>query len=208
MSEPASTTTHGHGCDTPRVLDGREMISRRSVGRGLHRALGVPLLTLALTISACGGSEEGASPPPEIIARETFIAAYVDLRMAALRDTAGISTVERERILRSHGISPEELLRFAEVYGEDPGALQEVWSDIQDRIREAREEATLQREEDDGAPSDPEPAEDPNDDGGTADDDGAPDAGAVETPRVPVPAAAPGPPRRALSESRAAPPRC
>lgn len=166
------------------------MISRRSVRRGLHRALGVPLLTLALTISACGGSEEESSPPSEIIAPETFISAYVDLRMTALRDTAGISTVERERILRIHGVTPADLLRFAEVYGEDPGALQEVWSDIQDRIREAREEATLQREEDD-APSDPEPAEDPNDDGGTADDDGAPDSGAVETPRVTVPAVAP-----------------
>lgn len=200
MSEPAPSEKPGSGSEGGRVVDpghgtersagtveGRNV--RRSVGkgppdrcveRGLRRALGIPLLALVLAIPACGGAEEEATPPVEAIPRETFVSAYVDLRMAALRDTAGISTEERESILGSHGITPADLVRFVEVYGEDPEALQEVWSDVQDRIREAREAATLEGLEGD-APSEPGPAEDPapDGDGDIPDDDDAPDAGAV-----------------------------
>lgn len=196
MSETAPSRKPGSGSQSGRVVDpghgttrfagtveGRNV--RRSVGegapdrsvgrglpRGLLRSLGIPVLALVLALPACGGAEEEAPASPEIIPRETFVSAYVDLRMAALRDTAGISTEERESILRGHGITPSDLVRFVDVYGEDPGALQEVWSDVQVRIREAREAAALERQGSD-APSDSEPAEEPVSAGDTTSDGGA-----------------------------------
>lgn len=75
------------------------------------------------------------------------MSAYVELRMAALRDsTGGITPREQERVLQSHGISAEDLLRFVEAWGEeDPAALRDVWADVQAGIREAREQAALER---------------------------------------------------------------
>ncbi|MFP3948431.1 MAG: hypothetical protein ACLFWG_06855, partial [Longimicrobiales bacterium] len=134
--------------------------------------VGLLHLLLPLVVGACGGEAEDAAAPEPTVSREAFISTYVDLRMAALRrpDTE-ITRGERERILEEHGVSSGELLRFVEVLSrDDPRAMQEVWAEIQDRVRRAREESVLEPDlepqEDTGGPN----AEDPRSVGPESDD--------------------------------------
>lgn len=94
------------------------------------RRLLLPMgLSATVGVSGCGPAEEAAIP------RETFIAAYVDLRMAALdRDDARVPDAERDGILAEHGITPEDLVTFAEVRGRDPAFMRDVWAEIEERL--------------------------------------------------------------------------
>lgn len=100
-----------------------------------------------LLLTACESGDAGPQPGPDsespTISREAFVSVYVDLRMAALRNPeTEVTRAERERILEAHGVSSEELLQFVETRSrEDPRGMQEIWAEIQDRIRQAREEA-------------------------------------------------------------------
>jgi len=100
-------------------------------------------LAVSLLLVACGGESSEPDLAEEMISREVFITAYVDLRMAALRNSEEeLAPTERERILESHGVTSDELLRFVEVHSrDDPRVMQEIWAEVQDRIRRAREEA-------------------------------------------------------------------
>ena len=96
----------------------------------LHR------LTLGLLLSslACGGSQSNL-PAGDLIEPEDFIATYVDLRAAALITEDGqVTEVGRSEILDHHGISEEDLISFAEAYGEDLTFMQEIWNEIELRL--------------------------------------------------------------------------
>ena len=96
----------------------------------LHR------LTLGLLLSslACGGSQSNL-PAGDLIEPEDFIATYVDLRAAALITEDGqVTEVGRSEVLDRHGISEEDLISFAEAYGEDLTFMQEIWNEIELRL--------------------------------------------------------------------------
>lgn len=99
------------------------------------------LLCLQVATASCGdpGSGPGGGEE-ETISRDTFVSTYVDLRIAALRDTtAAIGAEERERILREHGVTREDLLRFVEIHGQRPAFMRQVWVEVDERIRRARQ---------------------------------------------------------------------
>ena len=97
-------------------------------------------LLLALPFTwACSFGPTGSSI--EIQARERFINVYVDMRILSLRmRTLEISDTVKDSILRTHGVTEDELLNFVETHGTDVGFMREVWNDIETRISEEREE--------------------------------------------------------------------
>ena len=65
--------------------------------------------------------------------------AYVDLRDAALREPrAEISDSARQAVLERHGVTEEELLRFAEVRGTDLVFMRDVWAEVERRMEARR----------------------------------------------------------------------
>lgn len=73
--------------------------------------------------------------PQGTIDRETFIAAYVDLRHEILVSSEGVlSDADRERVLRGHGVSEDELVAFAEARGADVEYMAGVWTDVEARL--------------------------------------------------------------------------
>lgn len=115
------------------------------------------LAFLALLAAACG--DNGSAPPDpaaETIDRETFVATYVDLRLAALEDTTlSISPAERERVLRRHGVTRDDLFRFVEVHGDRVDFMRDVWDEVDERIRRAgaeEEDTTSSRQTGIGRP--------------------------------------------------------
>ncbi len=105
----------------------------------MRRQAILPLLGLLFStalFAACGPS--GTDAPPAID-REVFIATYVDLRLAAL-DAPDflVPPEEREEILRRHGVTQDDLLRFADVHGRDIEYMNDLWAEIEVRIEERR----------------------------------------------------------------------
>jgi len=89
------------------------------------------VVALLVGIGACGPSE----PERPTIDREVFIAVLVDLRMAALgTPDASLPPQERARILSDHELTEEELVTFAEVHGDDPDYMVEVWREVEARM--------------------------------------------------------------------------
>ncbi len=72
-----------------------------------------------------------------VMARETFIATYVELRAAALSSPSGtIDLGPRDSILELHGASEARLLEFAEIRGRDPEFMNLLWTEVQTRLLE------------------------------------------------------------------------
>jgi len=92
-------------------------------------------------VGGCGPGD----PDPRIAAtipRETFVQAYVELRVAALRNPEQRLPLQvRQRILDRIGVTEEELLTFAEVWGEDFDYMRGVWGEV-DSIMRARRDNT------------------------------------------------------------------
>lgn len=87
-------------------------------------------------VAACSGTSE---PSPEAIDREVFIAAYVDLRVAAFSSEGDtITQAQREGILDRHGVTEGDLLSFAEVHGPDVPFMRGVWNEVEARLDAAR----------------------------------------------------------------------
>ena len=101
------------------------------------RARAWPLAAaLSLLAAACGGGD--FVPVEGVIDRETFIAAYVDLRAETLAGSdLALPDEERDRVLASHGVDAKSLLTFVEAYGRDLDFMNEVWTEIESRL-EAR----------------------------------------------------------------------
>jgi hypothetical protein len=99
-----------------------------------RQAIARPLALLAAgaLAAACGGSGDA-------IDREVFIAAWVDLRVAALEsDDLRLPPDRREAILARHGIDQEALLGFADVHGRDVEFMNGVWSEVERLLEERR----------------------------------------------------------------------
>lgn len=90
-------------------------------------------LLLLLTLTACGDS--GSGDHPELpVPRDTYVAVMAELAQLRRRPPPARGAPERERladsarseILARHGISAEDLVRFADAAGRDPTLMMEV----------------------------------------------------------------------------------
>jgi len=97
----------------------------------MHRAPATA--ALLLTATACGDLSVGGTD--DAVARETFIEAYVDLRVAALRTPdAELTDSARAAILERHGVTEEELLEFAAATAGDLEFTRDLWNEIELRL--------------------------------------------------------------------------
>ncbi len=90
-----------------------------------------PLVATILLSWGCSGT---VLPPETEIDRDTFVRAYVDLRLAALETDGVITPAARDSILDAYGIDGEALVEFARLRGDDPGYMSEVWLEITQRM--------------------------------------------------------------------------
>lgn len=88
------------------------------------------VLVTATVLAGCGSSE-----PEGLIAEETFIETYVELRIAALdADSARIADSDREAILAARGVTEEDLLEFVRVHAADLDYMRDVWNEVELRM--------------------------------------------------------------------------
>jgi hypothetical protein len=86
------------------------------------------ICAVLLLSAACRG-DDGA------IDRQVFVDTYVDLRTAALANPGGqIRPEQRDSVLALHGVTEEQLLRFAEVHGPDVEYMSAVWGEVENRL--------------------------------------------------------------------------
>jgi hypothetical protein len=89
------------------------------------------LIGLAASLSTCRGDAAGLDKA-EIIAREVFVAVYVDLRAAAIATDEGEITDEaRTEVLARNGASEADVLNFAGYHAEDLPFMRQVWAEIE-----------------------------------------------------------------------------
>lgn len=102
----------------------------------IHPARRLRALTLGAVLAAAGCGGDASMPAAEGgIDRETFIAAYVDLRAVTIRgDSFAISDAERAEVLARHGVTEAELLGFVELHGEDVPFMRAVWDEVEARL--------------------------------------------------------------------------
>jgi hypothetical protein len=88
----------------------------------------------ALAAAACSSRDSG-----EVISREQFVEAYVELRAISQRYMDDdVPLAERDRVLQELGLTPEDLLDFVDVHGADATFMHEVWEEVDTRFREIR----------------------------------------------------------------------
>jgi len=105
-----------------------------------HVRTSVIVATVLLSVAACTGA--GSNPQEDsAIPREDFVQAYYQLRVEGLRSPEmEISLEARNRILEDLGVTEDDLLNFAEVWGSDGEVMQEIWQEVDSLMREARRE--------------------------------------------------------------------
>lgn len=96
-----------------------------------------PLLLLAaLVLGSCTGGSP--SDDPDTVAREKFVATYVDLRVTALQGDGALTDEQRRVVLERHAVSEDDLVRFVDVHGADLAFMRSVWDDVEARLDAAR----------------------------------------------------------------------
>jgi hypothetical protein len=102
----------------------------------------VAATALLLAIASC--SSDTAEPTAgDVIDRATFVATYVDLRLAAVESPDfRVPAEARDEILARHGVEAEDLVRFAEAYGRDLELMNEVWTEVEERFQNSSADAT------------------------------------------------------------------
>lgn len=95
-------------------------------------------LILASIVAAtlCGACMGGATDVPEdTVAREGFIGAFLDLRIAAVySETADIGDDVRDSILTVYGVTGQDLVDFIETHGEDVEFMNDLWAEVEARL--------------------------------------------------------------------------
>lgn len=108
---------------------------RRFVTRAAPAPISTVLLAALLT-AACG---RAPSTTPGGLDQETFIATYVELRAAAVREgTAELSDATRTEVLTRMGVTEEALLAFVEAHGEDTDFMRAIWDEVEGRLEAIR----------------------------------------------------------------------
>ncbi len=87
------------------------------------------LLVVATLLAACGRDRA------DLIDRETFVAVYVDLRVAGLRAPDGmLPDTTRARILEAHGVDEQDLRAFADAHGANLTYVRDLWNEIEAKL--------------------------------------------------------------------------
>jgi hypothetical protein len=84
-------------------------------------------LCFLVLLAGCGGPDRGTA-----IETERFVSAVVELRRAAAQtwgDTAAFAARKTE-ILRTQGVTEEDLRQYVEVHGENVQYMADVWNSI------------------------------------------------------------------------------
>ena len=85
-----------------------------------------------LVFAAC----ERESAPADPISREDYIDLYVEILQVADESPDSVTASERAlAILAQRGVSEDDLLAFARNHADDPEYLVELWSEIEERLR-------------------------------------------------------------------------
>ena len=89
-------------------------------------SIGPPLF--CAVASGCAGPGR----PEDLIDSERFIATYVDLRAAAMRDYEGqLPDTSRDRILDENGVDGDQLEDFVLYHGEDLEFMKAIWNEVE-----------------------------------------------------------------------------
>ena len=89
---------------------------------------------VVLTAAACGGGDAHQAVEG-VIDRETFIAAYVDLRAETLAGSElTLPDEDRDRVLARHGVDADGLLNFVDTYGRELEFMNGVWVEVEARL--------------------------------------------------------------------------
>ena len=98
------------------------------------------VFVIALTVCwSCSG--DATDVTEDTVAREGFIGAYLDLRVAALSSgTTEIGGDVRDSILAVYGVTGEELLEFVDTYGENVEFMRDLWTEIDGQLSERLEQ--------------------------------------------------------------------
>jgi len=95
------------------------------------------LLTVGALAVLSTGACQAEGGDSLLVDRGTFIDAYVELRVAALRNQGELPEGRREEILRDHGVTDDQLVAFAEGHGAELEFMRDVWNEIEARIESA-----------------------------------------------------------------------
>ncbi len=113
---------------TPAHRRGVRIRQRRSLRAGVRAWLASAAVVLA---AGCG------TAPEEVMTWQHFVDVYVGLRTAELRAAdAVITEAKRDSVLAAHGVTEEDLLDFAERYGDNVTFMEGVWSAVENRMVE------------------------------------------------------------------------
>ena len=113
---------------TPAHRRGVRIRQRRSLRAGVRACLASAAVVLA---AGCG------TAPEEVMTWQQFVDVYVGLRTAELRaPDAVITEAKRDSVLAAHGVAEEDLLDFAERYGDNVTFMEGVWSAVENRMVE------------------------------------------------------------------------
>ncbi len=115
----------------------------------------LPIIVTGLCWS-CGGSTTDL--PEDTAGRETFIGAYLDLRIEALGLGSNLIGDElRDSVLAVYDVTEQDLRDFVDLHGEDVQFMNDLWAEIDARLSERIE---IQRDQDAEAADQAEPNED------------------------------------------------
>lgn len=90
-------------------------------------------VTLTIVLVGCD-----ADTPTGVMDRDDFIAAWVELRAAAVTSADGVlAASERERLLEARGTTADALAAFVDAHGDDPAYMDALWREVLDSL-EAR----------------------------------------------------------------------
>ena len=110
-----------------------------SPGRPL-RPSRVLLLILASSMGISCTKDNSGPEKGSTISRETFVEAYVQLRVQALRSPREeLPLEERDEILARMGLEDQDLLTFVEIRGREVQFMRKIWEEVDSILQDMRE---------------------------------------------------------------------
>ena len=105
----------------------------------LHRSR---TLILPIAATLCWSWGDGGTDVPEDTGqREAFIAAFLDLRMAALTSgSADLTDEVRDSVLAISNVTEQDLLDFIDTHGEDVEFMRDLWTELETLLTERLEQ--------------------------------------------------------------------
>ncbi len=97
----------------------------------------IGLVGAVIIASACASGPSEVPIPADLLDRDAFIEALLELRMGALDNAAWEMRVsERDSILSARGLTAEDIEEFVEFHGRDVMFMKDLWEDVDARLLE------------------------------------------------------------------------